>query len=257
MTISHAPNSIDSVTIVADYDGAGLIFFDTREFGQRRTDGLGRTIVRRKESEEVVHSGKNAVWKRIRTYDCDGRRGRGGAACRQFADSVIVENKKAMPSASERCAYEFLNERGFFKNLLLPLLIGFFAAYIPSRIMRPWRKLSNFVILLINIALIIFVWYPAAKILYKAGPYDHIFAIIYWVAMFIAICSVCVSVYPYGVPIVHRPIVRIQAKDRTIKPRQPQRHMPMDIKRPDAVRIQIPNFDLGVMNADMNGGYHC
>lgn len=97
-----------------------------------------------------------------------------------YADSIVTKCKEVLPTASEKSSYNFRHNRGFFKNVLLPLLFGFLASFVPTIIMRPRRKISNLLIIIINLALLVMIWFPLAKILYKYGPYDHIFAVLYW-----------------------------------------------------------------------------
>ncbi len=103
-----------------------------------------------------------------------------------YADSIATKCKESLPSATEKSFYAFRHKRGFFKNVLLPLLLGFLTAFVPSRIMRPRRKISNLMIVVINLALLIVIWYPIADILYGLGPYDHIFAVLYWFLLLIS-----------------------------------------------------------------------
>lgn len=101
-----------------------------------------------------------------------------------FADSIIAENKKALPTASERSSYNFRNKPNWLKNFFLPILIGFLAAFIPTRYMAPRPKISNLKIYVVNLLLIIAVWYPTTNFLYRIGPYDGIRAFIYWIILF-------------------------------------------------------------------------
>ncbi len=97
-----------------------------------------------------------------------------------YADSIVSECRKALPTAGEKSNYNFRHNRGLFKNVLLPLLFGFLASFVPTIIMRPRRNISNRLIIIIDAAFLVVIFFPLARLLYRAGPYDHIFAALYW-----------------------------------------------------------------------------
>lgn len=103
-----------------------------------------------------------------------------------FADSIIAESKKALPTASERSSYNFRNKPNWLKNFFLPIILGFLAAFTPTKFMAPRPKISNFKIYVVNLLLVIAIWYPIADFIYSIGPYDGLRAFIYWIILFFA-----------------------------------------------------------------------
>lgn len=101
-----------------------------------------------------------------------------------FADSVIAASKKVLPTATERSSYNFRHNPNWLKNFFLPILLGFLAAFLPTRYMTPRRKISNAKIYIVNILLLIAVWFPLADFIYRIGPYDGLRAFIYWFIAF-------------------------------------------------------------------------
>ncbi len=108
-------------------------------------------------------------------------------AKRAYADSVAAVYRAEAPSDEEVRAYNLRNNHNFFYNLLLPILYGLLLPGIVGWSLRYRRKVSNGVIMLIQVLLAIFVWYPIANWFIKIGPYDmFIYKALYWVVMFAA-----------------------------------------------------------------------
>lgn len=137
------------------------------------------------EGIRIMNYREETVTRKIYYYDEDIAETAETEALAAELIPIVAQCMEKEPPKPKKPWLNLSEKSGLIMNIIVPALVGFLFGFLPGMFFRKRRNVSNLMIILITIGLAIMVGYPLVTLLYGAGPYYSLWAVVFWVLVII------------------------------------------------------------------------